>query len=96
VIAKRPIANAVWRTGAKPKDAYHHPYWDRVQALDYDFLHGDLSQPGVHTAIVGTTKPGRWRENAALLQTGKLPHEQIASIRARWNEVADSSWVGQV
>lgn len=108
VIAKRPIANAVWRNAEKPKDAYHHTYWDRVQALDYDFLRGDLqasistalrftlSQPGVHTAIVGTTKPGRWRENAALLEAGPLAQEQIAQIRARWGEVADGSWIGQV
>lgn len=108
VIAKRPIANAVWRTGQKPADAYHHVYWDRVQELQYDFLRGDLqesiatalrftiSQPGVHTAIVGTTRPGRWRENAALLAAGPLPPAEIERIRGRWNEIADSAWVGQV
>ena len=108
VIAKRPIANAVWRTGQKPADAYHHAYWERVQELQYDFLRGDLqesiatalrftiSQPGVHTAIVGTTRPGRWRENAALLAAGPLPPAEIERIRARWNEVADPTWVGQV
>ena len=44
VIAKRPIANAVWRTGSKPADSYHHAYWDRIQELDYPFLKEDLAR----------------------------------------------------
>lgn len=108
VIAKRPIANAAWRSGQKPANAYHHAYWDRLQKLDYDFLRGDLARavgialrftlsvPGVHTAIVGTTKPGRWRENAALLEAGPLPPQQFEAIRARWREVADATWIGQI
>ncbi len=55
-----------------------------------------LSVPGVQTAIVGTTKPGRWRENAELLAAGPLPTEEFEKIRARWREAADASWVGQV
>ncbi|MDX9974450.1 MAG: aldo/keto reductase [FCB group bacterium] len=108
VIAKRPIANAAWRTGKKPAEPYHHAYWDRLQELRYDFLKDDLndsvalalrftlSQPGVHTAIVGTKNPARWRENAELLKAGPLPQAQIDAIRTRWNEVADETWVGQV
>jgi aryl-alcohol dehydrogenase-like predicted oxidoreductase len=108
VIAKRPIANAAWRHATKPPNSYHHVYWERFQKLNYDFLRGDakqtvaiavrftLSIPGVHTAIVGTTKPGRWRENAVLLEAGPPPQEQIDKIRARWREVADPSWVGQI
>jgi aryl-alcohol dehydrogenase-like predicted oxidoreductase len=108
VIAKRPLANAVWRYAQRPDNAYHQPYWDRVQRLDYDFLKAGgkdaaavalrftLSVPGVHTAIVGTTKRGRWRENAALLEAGPLPAAQFDKIRARWREVADATWVGQV
>lgn len=108
VIAKRPIANAAWKTGKKPENAYHHEYWERLTALQYDFLKADLdvavsialrftlSQPGVHTAIVGTKKPGRWKHNAALLESGPLPQAEIDAIRARWNEIAETSWVGQV
>ncbi len=54
-----------------------------------------LSQPGVHTAIVGTKKPGRWLENAWALEAGPLPPEQIEAIRRRWREVAPAEWVGQ-
>ncbi len=107
VIAKRPVANAVWRNKQKPDDSYHHTYWERLQKLDYKFLRGDLaesisialrftlSQPGVHTAIVGTTKPGRWSENARILDAGMLSSEAIEKIRARWREVADETWTGQ-
>lgn len=108
VIAKRPIANAAWRYTSKPENSYYQPYWERLRKLDYDFLRGaanqavsialrfTLSAVGIHTAIVGTKNPKRWRENAELLETGPLPRENIDQIRARWGEVADSSWVGQI
>jgi aryl-alcohol dehydrogenase-like predicted oxidoreductase len=106
VNAKRPVANAAWRYAQAPENTYVLPYRERLKKLD--FLRGDpktaadtalrftLSVPGVHTAIVGTTKPGRWRENAELLAAGPLPAETFERIRARWRQVADASWVGQV
>ena len=108
VIAKRPIANAAWKNGKKPENSYHHEYWERLQKLQYDFLKNKLddavstalrftlSQPGVHTAIVGTKQPGRWKQNAALLEAGPLTQQEIDAIRTRWSAIADSSWVGQV
>jgi len=101
-------AAAVWRQADKPQSEYNVPYWERLQKLRYDFLGGDIKQaasialrftlsaPGVHTAIVGTKNPNRWRENAELLAAGPLPQEMIDKIRARWRKVADSSWVGQI
>ena len=41
VIAKRPIANAVWRHDAEPPNAYHRTYWKRLQELAYPFARGD-------------------------------------------------------
>lgn len=109
VIAKRPIANAAWKTGHKPMESYHHEYWERLRKLNYDFLHhGDLEKtisialrftlnvPGVHTAIVGTTKPERWKENAKLLADGPLSKDEFEAIRHRWEEVAPRIWVGQI
>jgi aryl-alcohol dehydrogenase-like predicted oxidoreductase len=108
VIAKRPLANVAWRHARKPAEPYYQTYWSRLKTLDYRFLKGapapaagtalrfTLSVPGVHTAIVGTTRPERWRENAALLQAGGLPPREFEQIRARWREVADGSWEGQV
>jgi hypothetical protein len=111
VIAKRPIANAAWRNGHKPIDSYHHEYWQRLSMLKLPFLdHVDhenlsrsisialrftLSVPGVHTAIVGTTKPKRWSENAQLLQDGPLSKDDFEAIRSRWEEVAPRTWIGQ-
>jgi aryl-alcohol dehydrogenase-like predicted oxidoreductase len=108
VIAKRPLANAAWRYARKPAEPYYQPYWIRLRALDYEFLRardGDgaatalrftLSVPGVHTAIVGTTRPERWGQNAAALAAADLGAEEFARIRARWREVAEPSWTGQV
>lgn len=105
VIAKRPIANAVWTKGAVSPGDYVYPYWQRLQTLKYDFLNSPeavstalrftLAQPAVATAIVGTKNPDRWLSNARLLDAGPLPPEQIAAIHARWNEIAGADWTGQ-
>lgn len=108
VIAKRPIANAAWKTGHKPADSYQHIYWERLCKLHYDFLkHQSLEKtiahalrftltvPEVHTAIVGTTKPERWRQNAEMLEAGPLTPEQFDAIRQRWDDIAPATWIGQ-
>ncbi|MDQ6622251.1 MAG: aldo/keto reductase [Verrucomicrobiota bacterium] len=108
VIAKRPIANAAWKSGHKPIDSYQHPYWDRLKKLHYDFIRDrsleqsvahalrfTLSVPGVQTAIVGTTKPERWQENAQLIAAGMLSEDEFNAIRERWDDIASSTWVGQ-
>jgi len=108
VIAKRPLANVAWSYAKKPPEPYYQTYWSRLRKLDYPFLKTSpdravgtalrftLRVPGVHTAIVGTTKPERWQANAALLQAGALPAAEFERIRARWGEVAGASWDGQV
>jgi aryl-alcohol dehydrogenase-like predicted oxidoreductase len=108
VIAKRPLANVAWSYEKKPSEPYYQTYWSRLRKLDYPFLKSasdtavgtalrfTLSVPGVHTAIVGTTKPERWQANAALLRDGALPSAEFERIRARWREVAAPSWDGQV
>ena len=106
IVAKRPIANAVWRHAEKPGESYVHEYWERIQKLKFDFLKNPLSEstgtalrftlsiPGVDTIIVGTTKPDRWQENARFAAQGNLSSEEYEAIRQRWSEVADESWVG--
>ena len=99
VIAKRPIANAVWRHKEKPSESYHHEYWDRIQKLKFDFLNKSLEEAtatalrftlsilGVDTMIVGTTRPNRWQENAKYVAEGNLSGEEYEAIRQRWQEV---------
>jgi hypothetical protein len=108
VIAKRPLANVAWRYARKPAEPYYQAYWSRLRALDYPFLRDGsdaavatalrftLAAPSVHTAIVGTKRPERWQENARLLEAGPLRAAEVNRIRARWSEVADASWTGEV
>lgn len=111
IIAKRPIANRAWYYKEKPENiyfGYYLSYWERLKKLNYDFLQSDikssisialrftLSISGVNTAIVGTTKHSRFGENADMLKYGLLDNNQIEAIRNRWQEVAQSDWVGQI
>lgn len=108
LIAKRPIANVAWKESHKPISPYHHTYWLRLNKLCYQFIRDlpleesiahalrfTLSVPGVHTAIVGTTKPERWRQNAHLLEAGLLTEDEFNVIRERWEELAPAAWIGQ-
>lgn len=97
VIAKRPIANALWKI-PRPENRYYQPYWDRLQQLGYDFLQDHraleiavrfpLSIPGVHTMIVGTTNPAHFRQNVEFAAAGVLEEGQVEAIRTRWKNVA--------
>ncbi|MBS1724029.1 MAG: aldo/keto reductase [Armatimonadetes bacterium] len=106
VIVKRPIANVAWTGSDAPPSNYATEYWKRLKQLEFPFLADTsasaeiplrftLGLPGVSTAIVGTSKPGRWRQNSAYVANGPLPEEMVAGIRARWKEVAEPDWVGQ-
>jgi aryl-alcohol dehydrogenase-like predicted oxidoreductase len=107
IIANRPIANAAWLLNRWRVGDYEKPYWRRLKRLGYDFIRSDpqaavrtalrfsLGVPGVDTAIVGTTKPSRWAENAAFAADGGLPRELFDAIRARWLITAKPDWSGQ-
>ncbi|MGC1274445.1 MAG: aldo/keto reductase [Planctomycetaceae bacterium] len=108
VIAKRPVANVAWRSGENPPaDSYHEEYWRRLRELRYDWTDATLDEsvttalrftltiPGVSTMIVGTTKPGRYRQNAETVAAGELPADRFTAIRERWRAVAPVEWTGQ-
>lgn len=108
VIAKRPIANVAWQYEETPENEYYITYHKRLKELQYPLQNKELSEavaealkftlstPGVTTAIVGTTNPGRWQQNAKLLSEGTMDKEAYEQIRSRWKEVAEPDWDGQV
>ncbi len=103
IIAKRSLANAAWR--ADNRDPYAAPYRERLGQLDYPFLarkevaatalRFTLSVPGVTAALVGTTRLGRFEENAHAASLGPLSSDDYEAIRARWRAVAAPTWTGQ-
>jgi aryl-alcohol dehydrogenase-like predicted oxidoreductase len=107
VIAKRPIANAAWVPRWSFFGSHGRVYRRRLRKLRYDFLAREvrvgvgialrfaLSVPGVHTAIVGTSKPARYESNASIAAQGPLPPTVYESIRKRWRAVAESDWTGR-
>jgi aryl-alcohol dehydrogenase-like predicted oxidoreductase len=106
VIAKRPIANGLWRQKERPDDPNDQAYWDRLQKLQYAFILGKsdfemalrftLSVRGVHTAIVGTTNPEHLHQNIRHAELGPLTQEEFDAIRLQWARVSRSDWVGQL
>ncbi len=107
IIAKRPVANVAFKYKNRPEGEYCLPYWERLQKLKYDFINGNIQRaassalrftltvPGIHTAIVGTTKPGRYIENSKILAEGLLSKSDFDSIRNQWKNIAQPQWVGE-
>jgi aryl-alcohol dehydrogenase-like predicted oxidoreductase len=96
VIAKRSVANGAWINQQEPSDPIDQIYWERLKALNYDFLQGDaesiastalrftLSVPGVHILLVGTTNFKHLQHNLAQVEAGPLSPSQYSAIRRHW------------
>ena len=105
IIAKRPIANAVWRSAYLPQDPHMHVYWSRMRALDYGFVRAPDAIAnalrftlctGVHTAIVGTTSLQHMRSNIEAIRDDLNPSDRrYEDIRDRWKQIAGPDWTGQ-
>ena len=102
VIAKRPIANAVWRYADRPDEERLQAYWHRMQSLDYNFVAnsdavatalGFTLKTGIHTAIIGTTSPRHMQSNVSAASAADVPFE---AIRNRWKQTASPEWVAQM
>jgi aryl-alcohol dehydrogenase-like predicted oxidoreductase len=108
VIAKRPIANAAWKdTQPGMYQNYARVYTERLPKLGIDpkqwgldwpelALRFTLSQPGVATAIIGTTNPDNARANLAYAAKGPLDAKIVATIREAFKKADPTgSWSGQ-
>jgi aryl-alcohol dehydrogenase-like predicted oxidoreductase len=106
VIAKRPIAGAVWRHTQRPDDHAEGQYWDRWQAMGLaDLAHeGSWNEvalrftahcPGVASSIVGTKNLDHFRQNLAWVAKGPLPPELSGRLRAAFR-VHDQGWPGLI
>lgn len=92
IIAKRPIANAIWRHDERPERVYGWQYWDRLQELAYDVnlpmaefaLRFTAFAPGVCTAILGTTNPENLKRSVHAVEQGPLPDTVMAHVGQRW------------
>jgi aryl-alcohol dehydrogenase-like predicted oxidoreductase len=103
VIAKRPLANAVWTHREWPRGD-HATYWERMQAMQLD--PGDLDwaelalrfsafTPGVACAIVGTRRPEHLIDAIASIEKGPLPTSMRLRICASFQS-KDRGWSGHV
>lgn len=97
VVAKRALANAVWRHAERPTGRDGEVYWDRRQALGLATLEaeaglspGELAlrfsafAPGVDAAIVATRSPRNLAANLEAVARGPLPDDVLAELRTRW------------
>jgi aryl-alcohol dehydrogenase-like predicted oxidoreductase len=103
VIAKRAIANAVWRHPAWP-DGEDAEYWERMQAMQ--LVPGpdgwlDLAvrfsafTPGVSSAIVGTSSASHLVECAEAVERGPIADDHRRRIEASF-ATKNRGWAGKV
>ncbi len=92
VIAKRPIAGAVWNQLRRPDDHAEGQYWDRWQAMGLAAqpdalpwnevaLRFSAHWPGVASSIVGTRDLAHFKQNLTWVEKGPLPPDQVNPIR---------------
>ncbi len=114
VMAKRPIANAAWKPLQQQPGMYAdyaRTYTERLTAMnitpqtagiDLDWpsfaLRFVLSQEGVHTAIIGTTRMEHAQANIKAVEEGPLPDSVVDKVRAAFRnaeQAAGETWLGQ-
>jgi aryl-alcohol dehydrogenase-like predicted oxidoreductase len=104
VIAKRPLANAVWRHPAKPEAPDAAEYWWRFQQLGLERGASDWAElalrfsahaPGVSSAIVGTASTASVERNRAAVEKGPLDPQSAAGLRRQF-EAAGRGWPGVI
>ena len=104
VIAKRPLANASFKTDAS-RYAYADVYWERSQSIVVPegapadgvelALRFCLSHESIDTAIVGTSRVENAERNVETIAEGDLPEEVVTSLFEQF-ERAGGNWTPQM
>jgi aryl-alcohol dehydrogenase-like predicted oxidoreductase len=103
VIAKRPLANAVWRVHSWP-EGEDVDYWQRMQAMQLATPEAgwlDLAvrwsafSPGVSSAIVGTSRLEHLRDAIVAADRGGLPADLRSQIATAF-AAKDRNWGGRI
>lgn len=106
VIAKRPLAGAVWRHAQRPGDFAEGQYWERFQAMRLAAV-DDLASialrfvafhTGAASAIVGTARLDNLRRNLAAVQQGPLTPAEALALRRAFEQAqpAEEPWPGVI
>lgn len=103
VIAKRPIANALWKYKDRPSGSYAEEYWLRWNKMNLDFdiepqelfIRFSVFAAGVDSAIIGTSNIDHLKTAIDAVAKGKLHEEIYNKIRNSFAE-NDNNWIGKV
>ena len=104
VLAKRTLANAAWREAAPPATPDRAEYWHRLRAMELPppgapaaehAIRFVLAQPGVSSALVGTTSLANLTAAIAAAGSGPLDTASVAHARAAFQR-CDRGWDGVI
>jgi aryl-alcohol dehydrogenase-like predicted oxidoreductase len=104
VLAKRPLAGAVWRAPARPGTPAEGQYWDRLRAMDLAArlpalpdlaLRFAAFAPGVASALVGTASLDHFKANLTQVELGPLTSEENEIIRGAFLRLG-GNWEGMI
>ena len=99
VIAKRSVANAIWRDAQCPERPDRADYWRRWQAMGAperiadDALRFTAHAPQIHTCLIGTTRQAHLVSAVELMRRGPLPE---AAQRIYAAAYAPHGWPGLI
>ena len=104
VIAKRPLANAAFKTEAS-RYSYADVYWERSKSMAVPegapadgvelALRFCLSHESIDTAIAGTSRVENAEKNMEIIARGDLPEEVVASLCEQFDR-AGGDWTPQM
>ena len=104
VLAKRPLGNAPWRFKSRPDREDIGTYWDRYVAMDFNpsplawealALRFAAFQPGITTALVGTSSVAHLEAAVRAAAEGPLDAERVEALREAF-AAHGGAWAGVI